>query len=151
MNIQKLTAIVVLMCIVSSATGQGLNQVLLAYLDYDEFHKQFVARCNVEYSDKVPALRTAIEHWSSINLPAVRDLQLVLNERLIQQGIPASEVASRAAATAAKVNAFMLGGLPRVSPSELRDMCSGQYALQLTKPEMDYVSLLQRARAEVQK
>jgi WD40 repeat protein len=60
----------------------------------------------------------------------------------------AKEVDARTAQVAAKLTTFMINGLSDPVQAGLADACTGGYSAQLASPEMDYVRLLARAKAE---
>jgi len=124
----------------------GAPQAYLAFLDYAAFHQQVLARCAAEYPGTEVALGGAIAEWTKKNQSALVELRSLMHERLLRQGMSPKEAEERDRQAAAKVTSFMLNGLNSTSASELSEMCSKAYAEQLTKPEMDYAALLQRAK-----
>jgi WD40 repeat protein len=119
----------------------------MSLIDYDAYHNQLIDHCASRFPETAQSLRTAITQWSKKNLPALKEIRSLLDEEMIDQGIPEKDLEERSAQAVAKMTQTMNKNLAAMPDSELKSTCSGKYAEQLGS--LDYVVFLEKIKTEL--
>jgi|RhiMethySRZTD1v2_1073278.scaffolds.fasta_scaffold1577004_2 hypothetical protein len=146
-----IAAVAFLACL--PALPQGAPYAGLAYsafVDYAKVHSELVRLCATSYPGTESALQAAISQWTAARRPALDEIRALVRDQAVQKmGMPKDEVNSRLEQAGAKMTAFLLNGMSK--DANLEAACRGQYAEQLSSPEMNYTSILERMKRDSRK
>lgn len=116
----------------------------LAEIDYTVVHSSLIKKCMESYPDAVPKLTEDISQWDSVNSSALKKLKEratdVLEKKL---GLPEAEAITRSAQVVAMMTNGLKAQVEKVSGSELKAACAGDYAATLQSPMLNFSELLE--------
>jgi len=124
-------------------------QLQMAFTDYDAAHSVLLERCTQTFPATQQSLAEAIEQWRNKNAPAQQQLRELLTKGLMNgSGLSEPEAAAQIARSSASMTQGLETQFAKLTATQLKPACDGQYATQtLASPMLDFGLLLRKLQA----